>query len=162
MLSNYKSLKFLWSLTYQLFGLIFGMFRVEVRPRALLISALMWEGILPLLEKLIWTLVFHNIKIVGNRNTPPCLVEFKGWNVSSVMVLKNLKIIINSDSTTKPTEKPTHYALKQKKANYVHILSSAPTTMAITRWTLTFFHSGNTDLITNGTTKNTSRSMKTS
>ena len=80
--------------------------------------------------------------------------------MSSVIVLTNLKIIINLDGTAKPTKKPIHHALKQRKMNHIHILSSAPIAMVITRWTLTFVYSGNIGLITNSTTKNTSRSMK--
>ena len=105
--------------------------------------------------------MFYNIKIVGNGNILPCLVELKDQNVSSVTVLTNLKIIVNSGDTAKLIKKPTHYILKQKKINHVYILSSAPTAMAITRQTLAFVHSGNTSLIMNSITKNTLRSMKT-
>ena len=121
----------------------------------------MWESILPQSEEPIWTLVFHNVKIVGNRNTPPYLVEFKNQSVSSVIDLTNLKTILNLGGAAKPTKKQTHHTLKQKKTNCVHMLSNVLTAIVIIRQTLTFVHSKNTGSTVNGTTKNISRSVKT-
>jgi len=50
-------------------------------------------------------LVFHNVKIVGNGDTPPYLVEFKDRSVLSVMDLTNLKTIVNLGDVAKPTKK---------------------------------------------------------
>ena len=54
----------------------------------------------------------------------------------------------------------THYALKQKKANYAHMSSSILIAMKITRWTLICVHSGNIGSTKNGTTKSILRSVK--
>jgi len=105
--------------------------------------------------------VFYSVKIVGNGNTPPCLVEFKDQSTSSVIDLTNPKIIINLGGAAKPMKKQTHHILKQKKMNHVCMFSNALTAMAIIRRTLTFVHSGNTGSTVNGITKNISRSMKT-
>ena len=121
----------------------------------------MWESILPPFKELTWTPASLNVKIVGSGIMLLYLAEFKDWNVSSAIVLTNLKIIVNLGSAAKPTKKPILYVLKQKKVNYVHILSSAPITMAITRWTPTFVYSGNIGSIVNGIAKNISRSIKT-
>jgi len=121
----------------------------------------MWESILLQSEEPTWTLVFHNVKIVGNWNTPLYLVESKNWSVSSIIDLTNLKTIVNLGSSAKPMKKQTHHTLKQKKANCVHMFSNALTAMAIIRQTLTFIYSRNTSSTMNGTTKNILRSMKT-
>ena len=161
LLQNHKLSKFLWSQTCWLFGLISGMSKAEVRPKALLISALMWESISPQSEELTWTLVFHNVKIVGNRDTSPCLVEYKDWSVSSITDLTNLKTNVNLGSAAKLTKKQTHYVLKPKKVNHVCMLSNALTAKETIRQTLIFVHSGNIGSTMNGTRKNILRSMKT-
>jgi len=71
--------------------------------------------------------VFHNVKIVRNGNTLPCLVEYKDRSVSSVTDLTNPKTIVNLGGTAKLTKKQTHYALKPKKVNHVCMLSNALT-----------------------------------
>ena len=76
----------------------------------------MWEGILPLSEKLIWTPMFHNVKIVGNRNIPLCLAEFKDLSASNAMVHINLKTIVNLVGVPKPMKRLTHLTSKQKKS----------------------------------------------
>jgi len=105
--------------------------------------------------------VFHNVKIVGNRDTLLCLAEFKDLSVSNVMVHINLKTIINSVGVAKPMKRPTYHILKQKKANYAHTSSSILIAMEITRWILIYVCSGNIGSTKNGTTKSISRSMKT-
>ena len=67
-------------------------------------------------EELTRTLVSLNVKIVENKDTLLCLVEFKDQNVSSITVLTNLKIIINLGGAAKPIKKLIHHALKQKKS----------------------------------------------
>jgi len=57
--------------------------------------------------------------------------------------------------------KPILLALKQKKVNHVHICSSAPITVKITRQTPTCVHFENIGSIENGTSRNITRSIKT-
>ena len=121
----------------------------------------MWKSILPQSKEPTWTLVFHNVKIVGNGDILLCLVEFKDQSVSSITDLTNLKTIVNLGGVTKPTKKQTHHALKQKKMNYVYMFSNALTAIVIIRQTLIFVCSRNTGLTMNSTTKNILRSMKT-
>ena len=105
--------------------------------------------------------MFHNVKIVGSGDMPPCLVEFKDQSVSSVTDLTNLKTIINLGGTAKPMNKWTHHTLKQKKMNYVCMFSNVLTAVAIIRWTLTFVYSGDTGSTVNDIIKNILRSVKT-
>ena len=113
--------------------------------------------------------MFHNVKIVGNRDILLCLAEFKDLSVLNVMVYINLKTIINSVGVAKPMKRPTYHTLKQKKANYAHTSSSILIAMEITRWILIYVCSGNIGSICSGnigstknsTTKSISRSMKT-
>ena len=121
----------------------------------------MWEGILPLLEKLTWTLVFHNIKIVGNGDMPLCHAEFKDQNVSNAIVHINPKTTTNSVGVAKLIKRPTHHALKWKKVNYTCISSNVQTAKVIIRWILTYVCSGNIGSTRNGITKRISRFVKT-
>ena len=59
--------------------------------------------------------MFHNVKIVGNGNTPLYFTEFKNPSTSNVMVHINPKTIINLVSVAKPMKRPTYHVLKQKK-----------------------------------------------
>ena len=137
------------------------MFKAKARPKALSIDASMWKGILLLSKKPTWTLVFCNVKIVGNGNMLLYLAEFKNLSTSNAIVCINLKTTINLVSAAKPMKKPTHLASKLKKANYAHTSSSVLIAMAITRQILIYVHSGNIGSTENGTTKSISRSMKT-
>jgi len=105
--------------------------------------------------------VFHNVKIVGNRNTLLCLAEFKDLGASNAMVCINPKTTVNLVSATKAMKKPTHLTSKLKKVNHTHTSSSVLIAMAITRQILIYFHSGNIGSTKNGTIKSISRSMKT-
>ena len=60
--------------------------------------------------------MFHNVKIVGNRNIPLCLAEFKDLSASNAMVHINLKTIVNLVSVAKPMKRLTHLTSKQKKS----------------------------------------------
>jgi len=71
--------------------------------------------------------------------------------VSSITALTSLKTTINLDGAAKQTRKLILPALKQKQVNHVHIYSSAPIAIEITRWTPTCICSGNIGLIENGT-----------
>ena len=104
--------------------------------------------------------MFHNVKIVGNKDMPLCLVESKDPNVSNIMAHINLKIIVNLVGVTKPMRKQTHYILKQKKVNCVCTSSSVPTVKVITRQIPIYICSGNTDSTMNGTIKSILRSAK--
>ena len=105
--------------------------------------------------------MFYNVKIVGNRNMPLYLAEFKDLSASNAIVCINLKTTINLVSATKLMKKPTHLTSNLKKANYAHTSSSVLIVMAITRQILIYVYSGNIGSTENGTTKSISRSMKT-
>ena len=78
------------------------------------------------------------------------------------MALTRLKTIINSDGVAKQIRKLIPLTLRQKKANHVYIPSSASTVVEITKWTLTCVCFGNIGSITNGISRNITRSVKTS
>jgi len=59
--------------------------------------------------------VFHNVKIVGNRNMPLCLAEFKNLSASNAIVYINPKTIINLVGIAKPIKKTNPPCLKTKK-----------------------------------------------
>jgi len=105
--------------------------------------------------------VFHNVKIVGNRNMLCCHAEFKDLNVSNVMVCINLKTTTNSVGIAKLMKRLTHHALKPKKVNHAHMSSNVQTAKMTIRQILTYVHSGNIGSTGNSITKRLSRSMKT-
>ena len=137
------------------------MFKAKARPKALSIDASIWEGILLLLEELTWTLVFCNVKIVGNENMPLCLAEFKDLSASNTIVYINLKTTINLVGAAKPMKRPTHLTSKLKKTNCAHMSLSVLIAMVITRQILIYVRSGNIGSTKNGITKSISRFMKT-
>ena len=71
------------------------MFKAEARPKVLSINALMLEDILPLLEKLIWTPAYLNVKIAGNGDILLYYVGFKEQNMLSATACINLKTTTN-------------------------------------------------------------------
>ena len=137
------------------------MFKAKARSKALSIDVSMWEGILPLSKELTWTLVFYNVKIVGNRDMLLCFAEFKDLSVSNAIVCINPKTTINLVGVAKPIKRPTHLTLKLKKMNCACTSSSVLIAMAITRWILIYVHSGDIGSTENSTTKSILRSVKT-
>ena len=119
-LQNYELSKFLPSQICLSFGLTFKMFKVGARPKVLSIDALMLEGILPLLEELIWTPAYLNVKITGNENILPYCVGFKEQNVLSAMAYTNLKTTANLAGITKQMTRSIHHTSKLKKVNYAY------------------------------------------
>ena len=61
----------------------------------------MLEGILPLLEELIWIPAYLNVKIAGNGNILLYHIGFKEQSVSSAMAYINLKTTANLVSAAK-------------------------------------------------------------
>jgi len=80
--------------------------------------------------------VFHNVKIVGNKDTPLCLAKFKDLSALNAMACINPKTIVNLVGVAKPMKRPTYHVLKQKKANCVSTSSSVLIAVEITRWIL--------------------------
>ena len=79
----------------------------------------------------------------------------------NAMALTSWSTIESLDGVVKPTTKLTHLGSKPRRANRAHIHSSAPIAKEITKLTPTLVHSGGTNLIGNGISRNTLRSMKT-
>jgi len=105
--------------------------------------------------------MFHNVKIVGNRDIPLCHAEFKNLNVSNAMVCINPKTTANSVGIAKLMKRPTHHTSKPKKANCAHTSLNVQTAKVTIRQIITYVCSGNIGLTGNGITKRLSRSMKT-
>ena len=160
-LQNHKLSKFLPSQICLLFGLTFGMFKAEARPKVLSIDTLMLEGIFLPLEELIWTPVYLNVKIAGNGNMLPYRVGFKEQNMLSTTACINLKTTTNLVSATKQITRSIHHALKLKKVNHAHTFLSIQIAKVTIRWTLTYICSGNIGSTRNSITKILSRSVKT-
>jgi len=90
-----------------------------------------------------------------------CPAISRAPSVSSVIVLIRLKIIINSGGAVKQMRKQILLTSRQKKANFVHIHSSAPIVVEITKWTPTYVCSRGIDSIANGISRNIKKFMKT-
>ena len=91
-LQNHKLSKFLPSQICLLFGLTFGMFKAEARPKVLSIDTLMLEGIFLPLEELIWTPVYLNVKIAGNENMLPVVATTYQNGTCSLLTSAKLSI----------------------------------------------------------------------
>ena len=107
-------------------------------------------------------MVFLNTKISGDGNMQLYPTMSRALSISSAMALIRLKTIINSGGVAKQIIKLTSLILRQKKMNHVCIPLSALTVVEITKWTPTYVCFGNIGSITNGTSRNITRSVKTS
>ena len=77
------------------------------------------------------------------------------------MVYTNLKTTTNLDGVSKWMTRSTHLVLKLRKANHTHMYSNALTVVKTTRQTPTNIYFRSTDSIVTGTTRKSSRSVKT-
>jgi len=82
------------------------------------------------------TLVSHSVKTAGNKAIQFFLVGSKVQSMSSAMVPKNQRTIVNSAGAIRPMIKLICHALKPKKANHACTPSSALTVEVSTKLTL--------------------------
>ena len=78
-------------------------------------------------------MAFHNVKIVGNRDMPLYLAEFKDLNALNTTVHTNLRTTANSVGVAKPMRRLILFVLKWKKANCAHTSLNILTAKAIIR-----------------------------
>ena len=149
------------SLTWPSFGLTFGTYKVAITPSFLSTDASMWGTTSPWWEVPTWIPEFPNARIAGNGATLLSHAISKEPNVLNAMALTSWSTIESLDGVVKPTTKLTHLGSKPRRANRAHIHSSAPIAKEITKLTPTLVHSGGTDSIGNGTSRNMLRSVKT-
>ena len=102
-----------------------------------------------------------NARTVGNGDILLCHAVSRTPSVSNAMALTRLKTIVNLGGGARQMRKLIFLTLKQKQVLCTHIHSSAPIVTEITKWTLTYVHSGSIGSIMNGISRNILRSVKT-
>ena len=107
------------------------------------------------------TLVFLNVKIVGDGAIQLFHTEYKGLNVSSGMDLTNWRITMNLASAVKPMWRLTPLISKLKRASHVLTHSNVLTAVVNIKWTQPLVYSEKISSIETGIKGSILRSVKT-